>query len=191
MKRNSTLFSIVLTVLLTLFIIHPEVYSQENAAAQTLTKEQLALKKLEDNVQKNQNKVDKLTAKLAESDSLINAGNELDQEANTNLETLEKEYAAYTKEMSAQMKNLEKSKKKQSDEEIKTIDKEMKALEKEYNTGVKDFEKKIAAENKKMITAENMVKKGIEKEKLNKPLLKDAQKALEEAKLKLEEYENQ
>jgi len=191
MKKKFTPFSIMLTVIFALFIIHPEVYSQENTATQTLTKEQIALKKLEDNVHKNQDKVDKLMAKLAESDSLINAGNEMDQEANTNLETLEKEYAAYSKEMSAKMKNLEKSKKKQSDEEIKAIDKEMKALEKEYITGSKDFDKKIAAENKKMVAAENLVKKGIEKEKMNKPLLKDAQKALEEAKLKLEEYENQ
>jgi hypothetical protein len=191
MKRNSTLISIILSIAFALFIIHPDVAAQENAATQTLTKEQLALKKLEDNVQKNQTKVDKLMAKLAEADSLINAGNEMDQEAAENLESLEKEYEAYTKDMTAQMKALEKSKKKQSDEEIKAIDKEMKALEKEYATGSKEFDKKIAAENKKMITAENLVKKGIDKEKMNKPLLKDAQKALEEAKLKLEEYENQ
>ncbi|MGE0089934.1 MAG: hypothetical protein AB7S50_10735 [Bacteroidales bacterium] len=190
MKRNSTLFSIILTVIFALFIIYPDATAQENTSAQPLTKEQLALKKLEDNVQKNQDKVDKLMAKLAESDSLINAGNAMDQEAAENLESLEKEYAAYTKDMTAQMKVLEKSKKKQSDEEIKAIDKEMKELEKEYTVGSKAFDKKIAAENKKMLAAENLVKKGIEKEKLNKPLLKDAQKALEEAKIKLEEYEN-
>lgn len=176
-------------ILFTLAAIIISMNANSQETKPTLTKEEQTLLKLETNVKKAQDKVDKAQAKLASADSLINSSVELEKEANANLDIIEAEEAAFTKDMTTQMKDLDKTRKKATEDELKAIDKEMKALDTKNKLGLKEFEKRAAVENKKLLTVDNNMKKASEKQKQYKPILKDAQAALEDATKKLEEFQ--
>ncbi len=170
--------------ILFLFFISNQTFAQD-PTTETLSKEELKLKKLEEKVKNYENKILLTEAKIAVADSLIDTGYEMAMEANEELKVISVEEKLFVKENNAQRKVLVKQLKKADDDDVKALEQELKALESTYKSEIKSFDKRYSTENKKITKARSNDTKGKEKLKQYNPKLKDYQKALELAEEQL------
>lgn len=175
---------------ITFLLLFTSVFAQD-PNVETLSKEELKLKKLEDKVSNIENKIILTEAKIAQADSLIDKGFEMATEANNELKVIETEEKLFVKENNIERKALLKNLKKADDDDAKSLETELKALESAYKTEMKSFDKRYAAEEKKLTKAKSNNTKGKEKLKQYNPKLKEYQKALELAKENLEAFKTE
>ena len=178
---------LILTVLLSVIFSVGYIYAQD-PGTETLSKDELKLKKLEDKVAALELKIADTEAKIAQADSLVDAGFEMANEAENEIKVISGEEKAFLKENDTQRKNLLKQMKKADDDEAKSIEGELKTLEAAYKTETKSFEKRYAAEEKKIEKAKSNDAKGKEKLKQLNPKLKELQKSLELAEEELANF---
>ena len=172
------------------YFISNQVFAQD-PAAETLSKEELKLMKLEEKVKNYENKILLTEDKIALADSLIVAGFEMAMEANAELKVISNDEKIFVKENNSQRKVLVKQLKKAEDEDAKSIELELKALNTTYKNEIKSLDKRYSIENKKITKAKSNDAKGKEKRKQYEPKLKEYKKALEIAKENLETYKTE
>jgi len=163
----------------------------QDPTTETLSKDELKLKKLEDKIVNIENKILLTEAKIDQADSLINKGFEMANESNNELKVISGEEKMFVKDNSIQRKGLLKQLKKADEEDEKDIESELKVIEKEYTTQLKVFDKRYSAEEKKLTKAKSNNDKGKEKLKQYNPKLKEYQKQLEIAKENLEVFKSE
>lgn len=179
--KNNLLQLLSINIIFVFLFSANQVFAQD-PATETLSKNELKLLKLEEKVKNIEGKIKTTEANIAYADSLIQAGFEIDNEANNELKIIEGEEKIFVKENNDQRKTLVKKLKKADDDDVKSIEAELKALERSYNTELKAFSKRYSAEEKKLVKAKSNNQKGKDKLKQYNPKLKEYQKALELAK---------
>ena len=169
------------------FLFSNSIYAQD-PATETLSKDELKLLKLEEKVQRAKDRIKKTEDKLAYADSLMQAGLEMTDEANTELDIIQSEEKAYVKAESIKYKNLKKTLKKADDDDVKSIESELKAMNSAYTKGLKKFENRAKIEIKKLTKGDSNISKAKDKDKQYSPVLKDNHKALELAEEQLANF---
>jgi len=156
-----------------------------------LSKQEIKLLKLEEKVERAQDKVERYETKLAEADSFIYIGAQMEAEAKAEIAIIRNEEQAFIKDQNARLKQLSKRSKKVSDEKQKEIDIQYKALDAEYKSKTREFEKRFSTQFRKLEKGTYNQEKGKEKQKQYDPVLKDAQKSLEMVEEELINYKNE
>jgi len=162
-------------------------HAQENSGV-VLSKSQLKLQKLENDVKRAEVKVNSIKAKLEISDSLLRAGKDMENEAISNIIMLEKEGNEFTKLQNTEYKIINKQKKRASEEELEAISKEIKELDLKYKAQIKEIDKKLKVEYKKLQKGILNQEKGKEKQKQYQRTLEDYLDLLHDAEKNLEEF---
>jgi len=170
-----------------LFIWGGSLHAQENSGV-VLSKSQLKLQKFENDVKRAEAKVNSIKAKLEVSDSLINIGKDMENEAISNIIILEKEGDDFTKLQNTEYKIINKQKKRASEDELEAISKEIKELDLKYKAQIKEIDKKLKVEYKKLQKGILNQEKGKEKQKQYQSSLEDYLDLLHDAEKKLEEF---
>lgn len=182
--KNTLLRLSSLCLITVFFLFSNSIYAQD-PTTETLSKDEIKLLKLEEKVQRAKDKITKTEGKLAYADSLMQAGLEMTNEANSELDIIEAEEKIYVKTESTKYKNLRKTLKKADDDDVKSIESEIKAMNSAYTKGLKKFENRAKIEIKKLTKGDSNITKAKEKEKQYSPVLKDNHKALELAEEQL------
>ena len=183
----------LLHIILVILILFSEaVFAQERNSA-IEKRNQLKLKKLEENVLRAETRVNVAKEKINSADSLIRVGKDMEKEAIMSIIMLEKEAKEFVKQQNTEYKVLNKQRRKASGDELKEISDEIKELDLKYKSEIRDLEKKLKAEYKKL--QKGMLNQDKGKEKLKQysrslddylDLLRVAEKKLEEFKLEME-----
>ncbi len=184
MKRNLLLlFSLV-----TLNLVTPGYLIAENPASITANKEDLKLIKLQEKVDRTQNKVNATKARLELADSLIRSGALLEKEAKKEIKKIRAEEKKYIKTKNDERKILWKQYKESEKDNVREIESEVKELDYQFKAQLRQFYKRYTAEERKLKKAEKNSQKGKYKRKLYEPRLKDYQNTLKIAIANLEKY---
>jgi hypothetical protein len=182
MKRNYTL-TLKGMLLSTLLVFTSFTYAQ----TQTLSREELALQKAEDKLEKSRLKLVEVKRDIESADSLFVAGEELEKsgvvrkaEAKDEIKAIEKTFKAESKPAQKMEKNKDRSIAAEGKAEYKE-------LYTQYKTDLKVSQDKLKLAEKDIITAGRMMDKADKKLDMLKSKLKDTEKAYEEAEKALNE----
>lgn len=182
MKWNNT-FTLRGLFLSALFVFTSFAYSQ----TQTLSREELALQKAEEKVEKYRLKLVDVKRDIESADSLFVAAEELEKsavvrkaEARDEIKAIEKTFKAESKPA----KKMEKNKDRSVSAEGRA---ELRELTTQYKANLKVSQDKIKLAEKDISTAGRMMDKADKKLDLLKGKLKDTEKAYEEAEKALNE----
>ncbi len=179
---------LLLFSLVTLNLATPGYLVAENPASISTNKEDLKLIKLQEKVDRTQNKVNATKAKLELADSLIRSGAILEKEAKKEIKKIRAEEKKYIKTKNDERKVLWKQYKESKKDDVRVIEDEVKELDYQFKAQLRQFYKRYTAEERKLKKAEKNSQKGKYKRKLYEPRLKDYQNTLKIAKANLEKY---